>query len=634
MRNRTAWCAVWAACALLLATGAAVGQLAQGKPAPSIHAVDIHGKAVNLDALVREQPYLVILYFFSVDTGEDIAVKLRYLDMRYGRDKLKIIALGMKEDEAALKAFADRLNIRYFLIHADSIENAPWLKEIYSLPLTLFVQADPEKTIERVLVGGGAGQAQILKEVAENLYQQRRSEALEIVEEAIASGEDPKEAAELKGFILTAEGKLDEAEKEFGRIDSAAGLAAVALERGDLDSAAQIAASAPDDGYAQTIRAEALIRTGKTAEAAEALDTAATAAKRPWQQSEAVNLQGRVAHIEGDADKAVAAYRQAIALDPYNVIALSNEGAAHREKGDLEKARETLEKAAQIRPDDLTEIMVRQVRRELEEANDVKRAELVNAQIAELGKRFRELKASGAIKDTNDWTSRPLVVAFLPSARQESALFERAGTAVAVQREIEARLQGSGRMSVVERQMLDKLLQELNLGSSELADPATQRQLGRVLSAGVLAFTDFGRIGSDLIMYVRLVDTESTQIVGQVTSTVDERRPSACIQSVAGELLEKLSNNRELRGLIADISDPEAVLINIGARHGVETGQVFTVLAEGDPVEAAGRVIARRQRPVGKLRVTLVEADYAVCAPVELREDVPIAKEMKVRIFR
>ncbi|HEX72620.1 MAG TPA: tetratricopeptide repeat protein [Candidatus Hydrogenedentes bacterium] len=620
---------------LLLAAGAAVGQLAQGKPAPSIHAVDIHGKAVDLDALVQEQPYLVILYFFSVDTGEDIAVKLRYLDMRYGRDKLKIISLGMKEDEAALKAFADRLNIQYFLIHADSVENAPWLKEIYSLPLTLFVQADPDKTIERVLVGGGAGQAQILKEVAENLYQQRRGEALEIVEEAIAAGEDAKEAAELKGFILTTEGKLDEAEKEFGRIDSVAGLAAVALERGDLESAAQIAASAPDDGYAQTVRAEALIRTGKTAEAAEALNTAATAAKRPWQQSETVNLQGRVAHIEGDADKAVAAYQQAIALDPYNVIALSNEGAAHREKGDLEKAQETLEKAARIRPDDLTEIMIRQVRRELEEANDLKRAELVNAQIAELGKRFRELKVSGAAEDADTWTSRPLVVAFLPSsARQESALFERAGTAVAVQREIEARLQSSGRMSVVERQMLDKLLQELNLGSSELADPATQRQLGRVLSAGVLAFTDFGRIGSDLIMYVRLVDTESTQIVGQVTSTVVERQPSACIQAVADELLEKLSSDRELRGLIADVSDPEAILINIGAKHGVEVGQVFTVLTDGEPVEAAGRVIARRQRPVAKLRVTLVEADYAVCTPVELREDVPLAKEMKVRIVR
>lgn len=631
MRNRMVCRGAWAACMVLLAAGAASAQLAQGKPAPSIRAVDIHSNPVDLDALIQEQPYLVILYFFSSDSGEDIAVKLRYLDTRYGRDKLKILALGMKQDEAALKSFAERLNIQYFLIHAQSLADAEWMKEIHSLPLTLFVQADPSRTIERVLVGGGSGQAQILREVAENLFQQRRGEALEIAEEAIAAGEDARETEELKGFILIAEGKLDEAEKEFGRIDSKAGLAAVALERGDLETAAQTAASAPEDGYAQTIRAEALIRTGKTAEAAGILDASDAAAKRPWQQSEAVNLQGRVAHIEGDAGKAVSAYQKAVALDPYNVVALSNEGAVHRETGDLEKAKETLEKAARIRPDELTEIMVRQVRRELEEANDLKRTELVNTQIAALGKRYREMQESDTAP-TDSWTSAPLVVAFLASAGLDNALFQRAGTGVAVQREIEARLQSSGRVSVVERQMLDKLLQELNLGSSELADPNMQRQLGRVLSAGVLAFTDFGRIGPDLLFYVRLVDTESTQIVGQVTGTLDERQPSACINLVSSELLEKLGENRELRGLIADASDPEAILINIGAKHGVEAGQVFTVLADGAPVEAGGRVIARRQRPIGKLRVTLAEADYAVCAPLEFREDAAPAKEMKVRL--
>jgi hypothetical protein len=38
-------------------------------------------------------------------------------------------------------------------------------------------------------------------------------------------------------------------------------------------------------------------------------------------------------------------------------------------------------------------------------------------------------------------------------------------------------------MQVVEREMIDKLLQELQLEVLDLASPDTQRQLGKVLSA-------------------------------------------------------------------------------------------------------------------------------------------------------
>ncbi len=613
-----------------LLTPAASAQLAQGKPAPAIKAVDIRGQAIDLDAIIQQQPRLVILYFFSVNAGDEIAMKLRYLDMHYGKDKIRIVALGLQGDAAALKTFADRLGIKYAIIDAALLKDAPWLKEVTSSPLTLFVQADKERTIERVIVGGGAGQAQILKEVAENLYQQRAKEALDVANEAAQSGEDKKGATELKGFILMSEGKLDEAQKEFGAIDSKSGLAAVALEQGKPEEALKIADQAPNDAYARTVKAEALLKTGKVDEAAAALAPAGDAPAANWQKSEALNLQGRVAQQQGNADAAISTYKQAVALDPYNVVALSNEGAAHRGKGDLKQAEEVLQKASALRPDDVVELMLKQVQRDLKAANDVKRGELIRTQIAELSKRYAEMKQAAADKPKDDWTTRPLVMAFLPSP-QQNVVFERAGLDVLLQREIEARLQGDERVGIVERQMLDQLLQELNLGSSELTTADTQRRLGQVLSAGYLGFIDFGRMGADIMMYVRLVDTETTAIAMQTSQPVDEQNPVKTVEAVLAELQAKLVSGRELQGLIADASDESAVLINLGKKSGVQTGQEFTVYVDGDPVEAGGKVIAHRQKPVAKLTVSAVEAEYAVCKVANKREGATLAKEMKIK---
>jgi tetratricopeptide (TPR) repeat protein len=611
-------------------TGVTEFVLAQGKPAPAIHATDLKGNTVDLDAIIQQKPYLVILYFFTVDTGADIAMKLGYLDMHYGRDKLKIIALGMKNDEAALKSFADRLGIEYAIIDTNALKDAGWLKNIHTPPVTLFVQADPSRTIERVLVGGGAGQAQILKEVAENLFQQRKSEAAEIADQAAAQGEDKKAAGELKGYILASQGKLDEAEKEFGQIDSKTGLASVALTRGKLDDAVKLADQA-GNGYAQTIKGEALIKQGKLDEAAKTLQGAADQPAANWQKSEGITAQGRVTQQQGNADAAIGSYKNAVALDPYNVVALSNEGAAHREKGDLKEAETVLAKAAQVRPDDnLSALMLQQVQRELKDANDIKRGELIRQQIADLGKRYKEIKDSGA-KPADDWSTRPLIVAFLPNPKQSPMVFTRAGTDVVLQREIESRLQSDGRVGVVERQMLDQLLQELNLGSSEVAAAETQRRLGKMLSAGMLGFFDFAQLGPDAMLYLRMVDTETTGIAFQISQPVDENNPAKTVSEVMDKLTAQLANGHELKGLIADAADENAVIINLGKKHGVKEGQEFTVYAEGDPIEVGGKVIAHRQKPVAKLTVTSVEAEYAVGKIGNKRDGATIAKEMKIK---
>lgn len=606
----------------------------EGDPVPEIQAQDIFGKSVNLNEILEKNPDLVILFFFTPDNGKAIAAKLQALKRLYNSDALSIIALGMESDKAALQAFADGLKIQYFLLADEQVKTAEWYKNINQLPLTLFVHT-PERKIERVLRGAGTEQANILKEVAENLFQQRKTDkASAVVASALENGEDATAVKELNGHILVAEGKLDEAEKEFGEIGADAGLAKVALERGDLEGAIAAADKAGDNGYAQAVKGEALIKSGDLEKAETSLAAAASAEIPEWQKSEAVNAQGRLAQANGDIDKAVEQYAKAQSLDQYNVEALSNEGSAYRERGgekDLVLAKETLEKAAAIRPDEMTNLMLQQVRTELEEANDLKKGELIKSLITDLSKRYEELKAKGEAQPTDDWTSRPVVLAFLPGETKGKIVFDRAGTDMVLQREIEVQAQGKNGIQVVERVMLDKLLQELNLGSSELASGDTQRRLGQVLSAGHLGFIDFAQVGADTMLYLRLIDSETTGIFFQASQKIDDSKPSETVASVVNALAEKLASTEPLQGLIADAAANDAVIINLGKKHGAKEGLEFKILQDGDPIEVGGKIIAHRQKPVGKLTLTTVEQDYAIGTASNLAEGVTLAKEMKVQ---
>ncbi|MBI2435228.1 MAG: tetratricopeptide repeat protein [Candidatus Hydrogenedentes bacterium] len=435
-------------------------EFVNGGTAPVIMATDINGNQVNINELIEQEPYVVIVHFFSVSTGEEVALKLRYLHLNYGKDRVKIIALGMKEDEAALKKFADALDIQYFIIDTTNLQNPDWLTAIDVLPMTLFVHPSKDLLIERVIRGGGKSKADVLKELAETLYR-KQEDAEMAVQVATESAKDPavtQEATELKGYILAGEGKLDEAEKEFTQIDSKTGLAVVAKERGDLDKAVELADQAAGDPYAATVKGQALREQGKFDEAKQALGSAAAQPAEEWKQSDALNAQGRLEQATGNPDAAVKSYQNAVALDPLNVVALSNEGSVHRAKGDpesLQKAQELLEKASERgKNDQLVTAMLQQVQRELSRANDLEKKKLIQEQIATLSQRFKEMKQN-ATQPIDDWSSRPLVVAFLPSSDQTPVFFERAGTDVVVQRELETRLQADGRVSVVERQMLD-----------------------------------------------------------------------------------------------------------------------------------------------------------------------------------
>ena len=613
---------------VVLTTASAVAGPAQGQPAHPFKAQDVRGQAVDLEELLGTSPQLLILFFFSIESGQRLAVGLREVDGKYAN----VVAVGLEDDENALKRFATQFNISYHVV------KKPPEVEYYSpfpvLPVTYFIA--PDKLILNVLQGGGEGQADVITRVA-NIYLQRgdAGTAKAAAEKAIESGEDKRAAGSTIAYANVVEGKLDEAESEFGKLDAKDGLARVALERGDLDRAVALADEAgPENAYAQAIKGEALLRAGKLDEAAPAFDAAVSGTGEDWQLAEAYGGRGRLRQQAGQLESARGDLEQAVALDPYNVKALSNQSATYRQQGHVDEAAKVLTAARERGIDDaLMAMTLRQIEQDMRAGRDAQRKELIRQQVADLGTRYQELKEAGMARPVDEWTSRPLVLALLPGEKAGPAFFDRAGTDLVLRREIMDRLNENDRMRVVDRETLDTLLQELNLGSSELADPNTQLLLGRVFAAQLLGFVEFAGVGADTTMFIRLVDTETTAIDSQVTCDVSNPdEAEGVVSGVAEELTRKVIANRPLQGLVAEISG-EDVLINLGAGHGVRQGMEFGVFEGGGTVEVGGRVLHRRMTRVGALRVQEVEEEVSVCQLVDgsLKAGVVLAKEMKLK---
>lgn len=629
MQHRPIWIPLAVVLAALMAMPAGA-QLAKGDPAPTFRAMDINGNEVDLERVLEQKPDLVILYFFTVDTGKEIARRLQMLDKKYGREKLSIIALGLERDREALKQFATDLNIEYYVLpDTEEVRAQERFGPFQVLPLTCLVAED--RTILNVLAGSGESQVGVITAIAKVYFQKKQTDTTkELGELAAESGENPADAKEIVGYAYVEEGKLDEAQAAFTEAGSATGQAKVALEKHDLGQAKALAQQA-GTAYADAILGEALMMEGKLDEAEAAYNTAASKPADDWQASEAKTGAGRVNQEQGEIDQAIALYQEAVKVDPYNIVALSNEGAAHRQTGNLDKASEVLARAQEIRNDDMVAIMLKQVRDEMSKANDTARRELIRKQIQDLQARYEAQKAAGTDRAADGWTSPPLVVAFLPSENPAPVFFERAGTDLVIKRELEGRLQENDRVTVVEREVIDQLLQELNLGSSDVADPNTQLQLGKLLAAQWLGFIEFTQVGAEPMLYLRMVDTETTTIDMQLVEAVDQKNLSAFLDKAVAGLLGKMLEQHTVQGLIADAADESQVIINLGARHGVDVGERFVILEEGEPIQVGNRTIPGRKIKAGTLEITSVEDEFSIGKVVEKREGVQLAKEMKIR---
>jgi Curli production assembly/transport component CsgG/Flagellar assembly protein T, C-terminal domain len=257
------------------------------------------------------------------------------------------------------------------------------------------------------------------------------------------------------------------------------------------------------------------------------------------------------------------------------------------------------------------------VRETLAAEQDGARQKAIDDTVRELAQRLQDPAERERSKAADDWTSPIMAISVLPfQDRTLASLTGRIGFDSLLQEALIGELQARG-FTLVERRLLDKLIAEIKLGSSALADPDAQVRLGRILSARLMVSGVLNSQGAQLSAALRAIDTETTQLALVRTETApDPADPAPLAAAMAQQIAATVADKYPLKGRVAAV-DGERVIINLGRRHGVKAGQGFNVLVRGEPIELNGRVLGYKDSRIARLTVTEVDDGLAYASVAE-----------------
>lgn len=458
-----------------------------------------------------------------------------------------------------------------------------------------------------------------------------------------------------RGYELLHQGKLDDADRIFRALGGAShpevawmgreGAAEVLLSRGDtggaLAEANDIIAKAPTRSAAYLIRFRALAGTGQPQAAQAALQQAAgakTSADFSWQKASALVAVGN-SQRKADPQAAIKSYERASRENPQSVEALSNLAVTLNDNGQSVRAKAVLERAQALDPADLmTATLMRQTQEALSDEQDRARQTYIDNAVKDLAAQFRAPAARPAnMGAADDWTSPVLALSVLPFQDQTlPGNAGRIGLETVVQQELIRELQARG-FTIVERRLLDKVLAEVKLGSSEVADQDTQIKLGRVLAARMMVSGVLTTQGNTVAAAVRAIDTETTQLAFVQSERMNvgntgAPNPTELAATIAKSVAQTVQDKYPLKGRIVAV-EGERAIINLGKKHGLATGQTFNVLTRGEPIELNGRVLGYRENRIAQVTVTEVQELLAygrvadAKAPLEKNQRIIARKE-------
>ncbi|MCK5254568.1 MAG: tetratricopeptide repeat protein, partial [Deltaproteobacteria bacterium] len=330
------------------------------------------------------------------------------------------------------------------------------------------------------------------------------------------------------------QGRLEEAQESFGQIKPEdalhfEGLAAVHFKAGEYEKSLLMCDRAlkTNQGnlYSRVIKGNIFLSQGKIDEAALEYEKATRlSGEAHWQRAEAYNRLGRIYAAQYKVKEALNMYTQAAIYDPDSPEIYTNQGVLVERSGDLSEAIALYKKALEIKPgDSIAAMLLKEATHRKGLVEDRKKREQIDKLVAELIKTYQEKKDTGLDIMDDEWTSKSLTLSFLDFKKQ-GIPSTRDGEDEYLMLKLISRLQEEGRVHIVERVLLDKLLEELKLSSSDLANPELALKVGRIVAARLVATGSITRYGNDLQVSMRLIEPETTSVKVTVIENAERGR--------------------------------------------------------------------------------------------------------------
>ena len=197
--------------------------------------------------------------------------------------------------------------------------------------------------------------------------------------------------------------------------------------------------------------------------------------------------------------------------------------------------------------------------------------------VATLAAQYREGKIEKPKTPVDEWSSRPVTMVFM-DVKTEGSGGEKQVTMLASR--VTQALEAEGKVQMVERELLAKLLEELNLSASNLADPATALKLGKLLSARVMITGSILPEKKGMTIVLRFIDTETTavrKVLNVDAPSTDIDRDVA--QSVAKGINELVKADFPVRGRVVSLAG-DTCMVNLGQAHGLKKGDRLEIVKE------------------------------------------------------
>jgi len=626
---------------LLLFAATGYGQVRSGQSAPVFSGTDLTGKTLDLSRM-KGKP-LTILYFFDAGSrpSQEGLFSLNQLARQHKGD-LSVWAITASPKDQVTR-FASMAGLAFPILPGAA--NAMGLYQARQvLPVVCII--GPGLRVLDYFQGGGKTTEAMLVRLAERELQRRMTKvARSIGKEVVKKNPRNVKAKAVMGYAALRDADLKKAEAVFtdlsrqdpeGEVLGKEGLAAVYRKQNQNEKALrmvrEVEEKAPERSYGHVIKGDILYAQNRKKEAeAEYRKAVDNKVAEPYQDAVRYNQLGRYYSTTRKNKDARELFAKAVEIDPYYVEGTTNKGLSLEKEGKWDEALKAYQQALAVDGKDrYAEVLAGRAQEMLDLQKDSKRKERMDRLVKELAERFRSRKDEKQPEDS--WTSRPKILTFV-DFEEKGGLPEREGFTAVITSELTNRLNASGRVKVVERVLMERLLEELNIGTSELANPETALRLGKVLAAKLIGTGTLTYLPREAMFTFRLIDTETSEI--PQLSTKQLGGESSLDRELLGlnrEILKTVITKYPLRGYVAKITGDEAI-INIGSKQGVVAGTRFDVVEEQESIEYRGKTLRGTPKKVGQVEVTAVEQDFARVKPIGQQRQLKADDKIQERLY-
>jgi TolB-like protein len=184
------------------------------------------------------------------------------------------------------------------------------------------------------------------------------------------------------------------------------------------------------------------------------------------------------------------------------------------------------------------------------------------------------------------------------------------------------------RFKVIERALLEKILEEQKLGMSGIVDVSTAAEIGKGIGVDAVIVGSVTRASNAMSIDARLIDTETAAIL-TAKDAYSQRISLQDVSNMVSILADKIKNELPiLNGYVINVSEKK-VTLDIGRSNGLKKGMKCHVYREGAPIvhPVTGKVIAKEIQELCEVQVTEVFDVYANAVIIQNKSGFPKVRD-------